>query len=230
MAPSARLHSNLGQIIEYIPGMSALLSVLFWAHRILGWMCYCYCGFRRPPPMGRHRRATKQRLAPRSPDTALTFALDRLYLASYLEAPDADTLFPYPDPPRSPSKRSQRAESQTPRKQPFYFTVDDTLLYNAFHHDFGPLHIGHLYRFALQFHEILGAKENQDRPIVFWSRADPRSMFPHLGVTSLPCLIARLTDRDGDARPRKCLLLVSMLHGPNPIVASPLGPSTCGPG
>ncbi|SPQ17852.1 c12a7f06-efb5-434c-b020-98fd3f1dbae9 [Thermothielavioides terrestris] len=106
---------------------------------------------------------------------------DRLYLASYVEAPDANTLFPYPDPPpRSPSKWSQRSpEGPTPaqssQKQPFYFTVDDTLLYNAFHHDFGPLHIGHLYRFALQFHEILGAKENKDRPIVFWSRADPRS-------------------------------------------------------
>jgi cell division cycle 14 len=106
---------------------------------------------------------------------------DRLYLAAYVETPDANTVFPYPDPaPRSPSKRSQRSlESAAPtpnQKQPFYFTVDDTLLYNAFHHDFGPLHIGHLYRFALQFHEILGAKENKDRPIVFWSRADPRSM------------------------------------------------------
>ncbi|KAK3300016.1 protein-tyrosine phosphatase-like protein [Chaetomium fimeti] len=105
---------------------------------------------------------------------------DRLYLASYVETPDANTVFPYPDPPpRSPSKRSQRSlESPAPthsQKQPYYFTVDDTLLYNAFHHDFGPLHIGHLYRFALQFHEILGAKENKDRPIVFWSRADPRS-------------------------------------------------------
>ncbi|KAK0618452.1 protein-tyrosine phosphatase-like protein [Bombardia bombarda] len=109
---------------------------------------------------------------------------DRLYLASYVDAPDANTLFPYPDPPapRSPSKRSQRAvdgpapaSSTANRKQPYYFTVDDTLLYNAFHHDFGPLHIGHLYRFALQFHEILGAKENKDRPVVFWSRADPRS-------------------------------------------------------
>ncbi|KAK0747873.1 protein-tyrosine phosphatase-like protein [Apiosordaria backusii] len=105
---------------------------------------------------------------------------DRLYLAAYTETPDANTLFPYPDPaPRSPRKRSQRnVEEPTPAqnyKQPFYFTVDDTLLYNAFHHDFGPLHIGHLYRFALQFHEILGAKENKDRPIVFWSRADPRS-------------------------------------------------------
>lgn len=109
---------------------------------------------------------------------------DRLYLASYITPPTAETLFPYPEPlMKSPSKRSQRAiEGPAPvtstktRKQPYYFTVDDTLLYNAFHHDFGPLHIGHLYRFALQFHEILGAKENKDRPVVFWSMADPRSM------------------------------------------------------
>lgn len=116
------------------------------------------------------------------PITLLTYT-DRLYLASYINPPTADTLFPYPDPPlRSPSKRSQRAVDgpaavQRPaHKQPFYFSVDDSLLYNAFHHDFGPLHIGHLYRFALQFHDILGAPENKDRPVVFWSRADPRSM------------------------------------------------------
>lgn len=116
------------------------------------------------------------------PITLLTVT-DRLYLASYINPPTADTLFPYPDPPlRSPTKRSQRAVDgptsvQRPaHKQPFYFTVDDTLLYNAFHHDFGPLHIGHLYRFALQFHDILGAPENKDRPVVFWSRADPRSI------------------------------------------------------
>ncbi|KAM0566221.1 hypothetical protein ACHAP9_007555 [Verticillium nonalfalfae] len=106
---------------------------------------------------------------------------DRLYLAAYIHPPTADTLFPYPEPLQSPRKRSQRAAegpkpvSGTPKPAPFYFTVDDTLLYNAFHHDFGPLHIGHLYRFALHFHDVLGAKENKDRPIVFWSRADPRS-------------------------------------------------------
>lgn len=108
-----------------------------------------------------------------------------------MEAPDANTIFPYPDPPpRSPSKRHQRTVNghEPARKQPYYFTVDDTLLYNAFHHDFGPLHIGHLYRFALQFHEILGAKENKDRPIVFWSRADPRSMFCFLSsLGAKPC-------------------------------------------
>lgn len=127
MAPSSK-HSNIGQVIEYIP--------------------------------------------------------DRLYLASYVHPPTPETLFPYPDAPTrgSPSKRSSRAvdgpspvPSKFAREAPCYFTVDDQLFYNAFHHDFGPFHIGHLYRFALQFHEVLGAKENQSRPIVFWSRADPRS-------------------------------------------------------
>lgn len=118
------------------------------------------------------------------PVVLLTYSEDRLYLASYIHAPNEDTLFPYPEAPqRSPTKRSQRAGhgpqavTQPAYKQPYYFTVDDTLLYNNFHHDFGPLHIGHLYRFALQFHEILGAKENKDRPVVFWSRADPRSEY-----------------------------------------------------
>ncbi|KAJ9428788.1 cell division cycle 14 [Fusarium oxysporum] len=118
------------------------------------------------------------------PTSWLNYISDRLYLASYIQPPTPDTPFPYPEEPQpaSPKKRSQRAAAgATPlaaksnRPQPCYFTVDDTLLYNAFHHDFGPLHIGHLYRFAIQFHDILGAKQNKDRPIVFWSAADPRS-------------------------------------------------------
>ncbi|KAI0199104.1 tyrosine-protein phosphatase CDC14 [Astrocystis sublimbata] len=103
---------------------------------------------------------------------------DRLYLGAYNHTPNSDTVFPYPESQtRSPTKRSSRTESSSSksRRAPYYFSVDDILLYNAFHHDFGPLHIGHLYRFALQFHDILGAKENEARPIVFWSRADPKS-------------------------------------------------------
>lgn len=175
MARSIRNSGNLGQVIEYIPGTSQsrpwslclVAAAIAIAMSLTVSLCYG-CLHATPQP---------------SLHTALTI-LDRLYLASYVEAPDESTLFPYPDPPRSPSKRSQRAvDGPSPalvpnQKQPFYFTVDDTLLYNAFHHDFGPLHIGHLYRFALQFHEILGAKENKDRPIVFWSRADSRSMWP----------------------------------------------------
>lgn len=109
--------------------------------------------------------------------------IDRLYLAAYINPPTADTLFPSP-PPESPRKRAQRtaegraAPSPSCRSPPCYFTIDDSLFYNAFHHDFGPLHIGHLYRFAIRFHDILGAKENKDRPVVFWSAADPRSKPP----------------------------------------------------
>lgn len=58
---------------------------------------------------------------------------------------------------------------------PAYFTVDDELLYNRFHDDFGPLHIGHLYRFAVRLHEVLGDPANEDRGVVFWSRPDSRS-------------------------------------------------------
>lgn len=58
---------------------------------------------------------------------------------------------------------------------PVYFTCDDELLYNRFHADFGPLHIGHLYRFAVQLHEILGDPANAGRGVVFWSKPDSRS-------------------------------------------------------
>jgi cell division cycle 14 len=121
------------------------------------------------------------------PYTRLIIYTDRLYLASYTTPPTPDTLFPYPDRQpsrRSPSKRSARAVdgpsavlSERDRTPPNYFSIDDSLLYNAFHHDFGPLHVGHLYRFAVQFHDILGAPENNGKPVVFWSKADARSEY-----------------------------------------------------
>ena len=108
---------------------------------------------------------------------------DRLYLASYTHAPDENTPFPYPaKPSRSPNKRSSRAQSgpqavasEGPKQPPFYFSVDRHLLYNAFHADFGPLHCGHLYRFAVQLHDVLGHPENENRAVVFWSNPDSRS-------------------------------------------------------
>lgn len=155
MAPSAK-NPNMGQVIEYLPGETLLHAPLHSPNFV---PCCCF-----------HCFLTHQS------------HLDRLYLGSYLSQPDADTLFPYgAQAPKSPSKRSRALVSDTassaaaPKLEPYYFTVDDSLLYNAFHHDFGPLHVGHLYRFALHFHEILAATESQQRPVVFWSRADPRS-------------------------------------------------------
>lgn len=107
---------------------------------------------------------------------------DRIYLASYTHPPTAHTPFPYPQkrPGKSPNKKSSRQQGPAPSSgpkvhPPVYFSIDHHLLYNAFHADFGPLHIGYLFRFALQLHGILGDPANEDRGVVFWSNADSRS-------------------------------------------------------
>lgn len=55
-----------------------------------------------------------------------------------------------------------------------FFTVENTLFYNRFHLDFGPMHIGHLYRFAVIFHEILNDPENFQKAVVFYSSTSTR--------------------------------------------------------
>jgi hypothetical protein len=47
---------------------------------------------------------------------------------------------------------------KTPKAQKgtIFFTIDNTLLYNPFHHDFGPFHVAHIFRFAKVLHDILG--------------------------------------------------------------------------
>ncbi|KAL8688526.1 MAG: hypothetical protein Q9218_005584 [Villophora microphyllina] len=130
----------------------------------------------RPPPPPVHEGV-------RECGTIIEYIQNRVYLASYAHPPGPETPFPYPSTAtKTPSKRSSRSQhgstpvSSGPRVHPpAYFTVDDELLYNRFHADFGPLHIGHLYRFAVQLHEVLGDPENVDRGVVFWSRPDARS-------------------------------------------------------
>lgn len=116
-------------------------------------------------------------------------------MASYTRPPDEYTLFPFPEqPPRSPHKRSSKSQNGAappPPAQaapnalpPVYFTVENELLYNRFYADFGPLHIGHLYRFAVLFHEVLGDPANEDRCVVFWSKPDSKSR------SNAACLLA----------------------------------------
>ncbi len=133
------------------------------------------------------------------PFSSLTVLPGRLYLASYTSPPTAETLFPYPDAldgSRPAKQRSSPSKPRAPAKtrnaiQPCYFTIDKALLYNPFFLDFGPLHIGHLYRFAVHFNQPVD--ENDRRPILFWSMADPKSEYrehrrpPSLTVLSRPC-------------------------------------------
>ncbi|KAK9450981.1 protein-tyrosine phosphatase-like protein [Limtongia smithiae] len=75
---------------------------------------------------------------------------DRLYLGAFDSAPADNATFTY-------------------------LTVEDMLPYSSFHHDFGPLHIGHLYRFAVALHEVLADEANSGRAVVIYSRTNPRS-------------------------------------------------------
>ncbi len=47
--------------------------------------------------------------------------------------------------------------------------------------------MGHLYRFAVYLHEVLGHPSNEDRGVVFWSRPDSRSR------ANAACLLACYT-------------------------------------
>lgn len=55
-----------------------------------------------------------------------------------------------------------------------YFTVEDALPYNNFHLDFGPLHLGSLYRFAVSLHNILNEEANQGKAVVLYSSTSPK--------------------------------------------------------
>lgn len=52
--------------------------------------------------------------------------------------------------------------------------MEEALPFNAFHLDFGPLHIGHLYRFAVVLHNILNEESNHGKAIVLYSTTSPK--------------------------------------------------------
>lgn len=55
-----------------------------------------------------------------------------------------------------------------------YFTIENSLPYNNFNLDFGPLHVGHLYRFAVALHKILNEPKNKNKCVGFYSSNDNR--------------------------------------------------------
>lgn len=166
-APST---TSYGQVIEYIAGEPPQTRD--------------NCSTTASSRTGRRSLQSLSTVDPGEPvsDILILHIKDRLYLASYTHQPDENTPFPYPTAKQSrpPSKRSSRAQQgpqavSQERPPPIYFTIDNSLLYNAFHADFGPLHIGHLYRFAVMLHDVLAQQDSDSRPVVFWSHADSRS-------------------------------------------------------
>ena len=157
---------------------------------------------------------------------------DRLYLASYTHAPDENTPFPYPSrAARSPTKRSSKAQSgpqavvsEVPKLPPIYFSIDRSLLYNAFHADFGPLHIGHLYRFAVQLHDVLGHPEHENRAVVFWSSADSRSECFEL--PRQPFHFPDFMRLTLSIRSSECSLHIGHIHGADSKLAAAFSSST----
>ncbi|KAG8526828.1 uncharacterized protein KY384_008257 [Bacidia gigantensis] len=113
----------------------------------------------------------------------IEYVQNRIYLAAYTHPPTADTPFPYPrTPSHSPTKRSSKPSRPEPQgipgpsiHPPCYFTIDNELIYNRFYADFGPLHIGHVYRFAVEINLLLAEPSNEDRALVLWSKPDSRS-------------------------------------------------------
>ncbi|QSL65909.1 hypothetical protein MERGE_003046 [Pneumocystis wakefieldiae] len=91
----------------------------------------------------------------------LEFLEDRIYLMTLDEKPSGEIL-----------------------SQFHFFTIDDSLVYNPFHHDFGPLNIAHLYRFALTMHEMLSNPAIREKPFILYSKNDNRNR------TCAACLIA----------------------------------------
>ncbi|KTW27798.1 hypothetical protein T552_02237 [Pneumocystis carinii B80] len=91
----------------------------------------------------------------------LEFLEDRIYLMTLDEKPSGEIL-----------------------SQFHFFTIDDSLIYNPFHHDFGPLNIAHLYRFALTMHEMLSNPVIREKPFILYSKNDNRNR------TRAACLIA----------------------------------------
>lgn len=70
--------------------------------------------------------------------------------------------------------------SQPPKAELYphmhFFTIDDELIYNPFYHDFGPLNVSHLIRFAVIVHGIMGKhrQAKKSKAIVLYSSTDIR--------------------------------------------------------
>jgi cell division cycle 14 len=55
----------------------------------------------------------------------------------------------------------------------FYFSIDKDLLYVPYHHDFGPLHIGNVYKFVVEVDRLLNSKTSSSTALYHWTGVEP---------------------------------------------------------
>lgn len=89
-----------------------------------------------------------------------------------------------------------------------YFTIEDSLPYNNFNLDFGPLHAGHLYRFAVALHKILNEPKNKNKCVGFYSSNDSRQR------TNAACILCCYMVLVQNWAPHQVLLPISQIDPP----------------
>ncbi len=89
-----------------------------------------------------------------------------------------------------------------------HFTIEDSLPYNNFNLDFGPLHVGHLYRFAVALHKILNEPKNKDKCVGFYSSNDSRQR------TNAACILCCYMVLVQNWAPHQVLLPIAQIDPP----------------
>lgn len=89
-----------------------------------------------------------------------------------------------------------------------YFTIEDSLPYNNFNLDFGPLHAGHLYRFAVALHKILNEPKNKNKCVGFYSSNDSRQR------TNAACILCCYMVLVQNWAPHQVLLPIAQVDPP----------------
>ena len=89
-----------------------------------------------------------------------------------------------------------------------YFTIEESLPYNNFNLDFGPLHVGHLYRFAVALHKILNEPRNKNKCVGFYSSNDSRQR------TNAACILCCYMVLVQNWAPHQVLLPIAQIDPP----------------
>lgn len=69
------------------------------------------------------------------------------------------------------TKRDERPVP--PNSKAIYFSTDSSLQYTPFFADFGPLHLGHTYKFCEQLDTLLTQSAVERRPVIYYASSHP---------------------------------------------------------